>query len=463
VQILSNALAFLFALGVIVFVHEAGHYLMAKAFGVRVLVFSLGFGRKLFGFRRGETEYRVSWVPLGGYVNFAGQEPGERSDDPHEYLNRPRWQRVLILLAGPFANVVLAVVLVSVVFMTGFAARDSNDAPPVVGMVESGSPAEQAGLEAGDRVVSIEGEAVENWQDLMFAILTSPEKPLALEYERSPGSGLPPERATATLEPKRVPRDEVGEAGVYPLVVVGEVLPGSAAEQAGIRVGDAVLEIDGKGIESFAALRAQVVDRAGQPLEVVVLRLGEKVKLEVTPRADRQGAMIGVGQPFRKYSPGEAIVESVRFNTDLTVQILVLVEKIFERRISLRASLGGPIEIAAVSGAAARRGFRDLLLLMSFISINLFIFNLFPIPILDGGQIMVLLVEGTLRRDLSTRIKERITQVGLVMIVMLMAMALYFDLSKNLPSLLQPSDDSDPAATASPTPARPAEVVPRPR
>jgi regulator of sigma E protease len=453
VQILSNALAFLFALGVIVFVHEAGHYLMAKAFGVRVQVFSLGFGRKLFGFRRGETEYRVSWVPLGGYVNFAGQDPGDRTDDPREYLNRPRWQRVLILLAGPCANVVLAVVLVSIVFMTGFAARDSNDAPPVVGMVESGSPAEKAGLEAGDRVVAIEGEAVENWQDLMFAILTSPEKPLAVEYERIASPGLPPERSTATLEPERVPRDEVGDAGVHPLVVVGEVLPGSAAEVAGIRVGDAVLEIDGKGIESFSALRAQVVDRAGQPLEVVVLRLGEKVKLEVTPRADRQGgAMIGVGQPFRKYSPGEAIVESLRFNTELTVQILVLVEKIFERRISLRASLGGPIEIAAVSGAAARRGFRDLLLLMSFISINLFIFNLFPIPILDGGQIVVLLVEGTLRRDLSTRIKERITQVGLVMIVMLMAMALYFDLSKNLPPLLQPSDDSDPAATASPTP-----------
>jgi regulator of sigma E protease len=141
------------------------------------------------------------------------------------------------------------------------------------------------------------------------------------------------------------------------------------------------------------------------------------------------------------------VVESVRFNTDLTLQILFLVEKIFERRISLKASLGGPIEIAAVSGAAARRGFRDLLLFMSFISINLFIFNLFPIPILDGGQIVILLVEGTLRRDLSVRIKERITQVGLVMIVMLMAMALYFDLSKNLPSLLKPSTESGDSGT----------------
>jgi regulator of sigma E protease len=458
VQILSNALAFLFALGVIVFVHELGHYLVAKAFGVRVLTFSLGFGRKLWGVQRGETEYRVSWIPLGGYVNFAGQDPGESSDDPREYLNRPRWQRVLILLAGPFANVVLAVILVAVVFMTGFAARDSGDLPAVVGMVEEGSAAQRAGLLAGDRVVTVEGEAIESWQDLMFAILTSPEKPLRLEYERTAGTGAAATaagtggaagRVATTLRPERVPRDEVGEAGVHPLVVIGEVLPGSAAEAAGIQVGDAVLAIDGQGIQSFAGLREQVVDRPGEPLEVLLLRNGEKTTLTVVPRADRQGAMIGVGQPVRRYSLGEAVVESVRFNADLTVQILFLVEKIFERRISLRASLGGPIEIAAVSGAAARRGFRDLLLFMSFISINLFIFNLFPIPILDGGQILVLLVEGTLRRDLSVRIKERITQVGLVMIVMLMAMALYFDLSKNLPSLLKPSTESGESGTPS--------------
>jgi len=456
VQLLSNALAFLFALGVIVFVHELGHYLVAKAFGVRVLTFSLGFGRKLWSHRRGETEYRVSWVPLGGYVNFAGQEPGERSDDPREYLNRPRWQRVLILLAGPFANVVLAVILVAAVFMTGFAVRDAKDVPPVVGMVEEGSPGERAGLAAGDRVIAVEGEPVESWQDLMFAILTSPEKPLRLEFERPAREAASQPAAagvsTTTLEPERVPRDEVGEAGIHPLVMIGEVLPGGAAAEAGVVVGDAVLAIDGRGIESFAALREQVIDRPGESLELLVLRGREQIRLTVVPRPDPRGALIGVGQPFQRYSMGEAVVESVRFNADLTRQILFLVEKIVERRISLRASLGGPIEIAAVSGAAARRGFRDLLLFMSFISINLFIFNLFPIPILDGGQILVLLVEGTLRRDLSVRIKERITQVGLAMIVMLMAMALYFDLSKNLPSLLKPSTDG--VETVSPSEER---------
>lgn len=451
-QLLSNALAFLFALGVIVFVHELGHYLVAKAFGVRVLVFSLGFGRRLWGFRRAETEYRVSWIPLGGYVNFAGQDPSDRGDDPREYLNRPRWQRVLILLAGPFANVVLAVVLVAAVFMTGFAVRDADEVPPVIGMVEPSSPGAAAGLEPGDRVLRVEGDQVENWQQLMFAILTSPEKPLRLEVEPLGDGGRAGSAESVTLLPARSSRDEVGEAGVHPLVLIGEVLPGSAAEAAGIQVGDAVLSIEGQGIGSFAALREQVVDRPGEPLELEVLRGRERVRLTVVPRPDPQGALIGVGQPYRRYSFGEAVVESVRFNAELTVQILFLVEKIFERRISLRASLGGPIEIAAVSGAAARRGFRDLLLFMSFISVNLFIFNLFPIPILDGGQILVLLVEGTLRRDLSVRIKERITQVGLVMIVMLMAMALYFDLSKNLPSLLKPSTDSEAPATPTAVP-----------
>lgn len=441
-QILSNALAFVFALGVIVFVHEFGHYAAAKAFGVRVLTFSLGFGRRLWGFRRGETDYRVSLVPLGGYVNFAGQDPGERSSDPQEYLNRPRWQRVVILLAGPAANVVLAVVLVALVFMTGFAVRDTKELPPVVGAVDEGSPAAVAGLQTGDRVTRVDRESIENWQELAFSILTSPERPLVLDYERLGGGS-----GHLTLVPEKVPRDEVGEAGIHPLVLVGEVIDDSAAQAAGIQVGDAIVAIDGVAIASFAGLREQVVDRAGEPLAVDILRGRELISLKVVPKATPNGAMIGVGQPLVRYGMGEAVVQSVKFNTDLTLQILVLVEKLFQQRISLRASLGGPIEIAAVSGAAARRGFRDLLLFMAFISINLFIFNLFPIPILDGGQIAILLIEGTLRRDLSVRLKERITQVGLVMIVMLMAMALYFDLSKNLPSLLQSDPEAGSPAT----------------
>ena len=321
------------------------------------------------------------------------QDPSERSEDPTEFLNRPRWQRVLVLLAGPLANVVLSVVLVALVFMTGFAVRDVKDLPAVVGVVLEGSAAASAGIETGDRVVTIEGDEIANWQDLMFAVLTSPEHALDMEVERLDGSVN-----SLTLTPEKMDRDEIGEAGIFPLVLVGEVIADSAAEQAGVMVDDAILEIDGVEIESFGHLRQQVVERGGDELLFAILRDRELIELTMVPRASPNGAMIGVGQPFKRYGIGEAVVESVVFNADLTRQIFYLIDKLFENRISLRASIGGPIEIAAVSGAAARRGFRELLLFMSFISINLFIFNLFPIPILDGGQIAILLVESTLRR-----------------------------------------------------------------
>lgn len=441
-QILSNTLAFVFALGVIVFVHEAGHYLVAKAFGVRVLTFSLGFGRSLWSTRRGETEYRVSWIPLGGYVNYAGQDPSEQSSNPRDFQNQARWRRVLILVAGPAMNVVLAIALVAVVFATGVAVGDPDELPAVLGAVEEGGAAERSGLQTADRIVRIDGEDVSSWQDFAFAILTSPERPLRLDYERPSESGTV-ETGTVELKPDKTPRDEVGEAGVYPLVMIGEVIEGSAAQEAGFRAGDAVLTIDGNSIRGFADLRDKVVDRPGQELVAELLRGEQRIFVTVVPRRNADGqVMIGVGQTVKEYTVGEALVESVRFNAEVTAQILTLIRKLLERRISLKASLGGPIEIAAVSGEAARQGFRSLFLIMAFISINLFIFNLLPIPILDGGQIFILLVESTLRRDLSLRLKEVITQVGLVMIVMLMAMALYFDLSKNLPSVLSPGAES---------------------
>ncbi len=437
-QILSNVLAFVLALGVIVFVHEAGHYVLAKAFGVRVLTFSLGFGRRLYAFRRGDTEYQVCWIPLGGYVSFAGQDPSEPSSDPRDYLSQARWRRVLILIAGPAMNVVLAVVLVTIVFASGYSLGDPSDLPPVLGAVAEGSPAQRAGLRPADRVLTVDGSTMDDWQDLAFAILTSPDRELHLEYERD---GV---RATTVLNPERSSRDQVGEAGIHPLVMIGEVVEGGAAEAAGFEVGDAVLSMDGEPIRTFSDLRDVVLGRLGGSLETDVLRGSTRLTLYVTPKMVNELPMIGVGPTVRRFTLSEAFLESVELNAELSVQVVVLIRKLIERRISLRASLGGPIEIAAVSGAAARQGFRDFFLIMAFISINVFILNLLPIPILDGGQILILLVESTLRRDLSLRLKERITQVGLVMIVVLMAVALYFDLSKNLPSVLSRGSQSGP-------------------
>ena len=209
-DLLSNTLAFVFALGVIIFVHEAGHLIVAKLFGTRVLTFSLGFGKRLFGFEHGETEYRVSLVPLGGYVRLGGENPDEITDDPREFLNKPRWQRVLVYLAGPAMNIILSVVLIAGLFMVGIEVPMLQNLDPIVGFVEESSPAADAGLLAGDRIVAIDNDAVENWEEVQFALMTSPDRPLLLSVDRDG------ERFEASVTPRRVEKYEYGDAGLLP-------------------------------------------------------------------------------------------------------------------------------------------------------------------------------------------------------------------------------------------------------
>ncbi|HSS77696.1 MAG TPA: site-2 protease family protein [Thermoanaerobaculia bacterium] len=190
-DILTNLLAFAFALGVIIVVHEAGHLMVAKAFGVRVLTFSIGFGRRLWGFTRGDTEYRVSLVPLGGYVRLGGENPDEISDDPREFLNKPRWQRILVYLAGPAMNVLLAIILIAGLFMAGIEVMSLPDTPPVIGGVEAGTSAAQAGLQRGDLILKVKGEAVEDWNAVVFALIASPDRPVPLTIRRGQGIQLP--------------------------------------------------------------------------------------------------------------------------------------------------------------------------------------------------------------------------------------------------------------------------------
>jgi regulator of sigma E protease len=431
-QILSNVLAFLVAAGVVIFVHEAGHYLVAKLFGVRVLTFSLGFGKRLWGFRKGDTDYRVSVVPLGGYVSFAGNDPGTPTDDPGAFLNQPRWQRVLILLAGPAMNVVLAVLLVAVVYMLGTEMPNARDISTQIGYVAEGSPAAEAGLEVGDRIVGIDGAQISDWQQVTMTVMTSPGRPLRIDVERAG------ETRSLTVVPREIPKYELGEAGIFPAAPtrIRTVLRGSPAERAGLRYGDAPLLVDGRPIASVEDFQAAIQPNAGREVELVVERGGERVELSLVPE-ERDGkgiAGVEIGPfHFQRFGPVEALRQSVRYNLDTTAQIFSFIGKIFERRISAQSALGGPIEIAAISGAAARSGLTELLLFMGLISLNLFILNMLPVPVLDGGQISILLVESALRRDLSVRIKERMIQVGLVLIVLLMGMALYFDLMKNLP------------------------------
>jgi len=427
--LLTTILAFVFVIGVIIFIHEAGHFLVAKAFGMRVLTFSLGFGKRLFGFRRGETEYRVAVLPLGGYVKLAGEEAEESSDDPRDFLNRPRWQRIAVYLAGPAMNVVLSVALIAGLFMVGVDIPALQAIPPVVGEVLPDSPAAQAGLRPGDLIARVDGRKVERWQEIAFAVMTSIGHPVALEIERDGA------RSTLSVTPEKPEGYEFGDIGVYPKVLpkIGAVVAGSPAERAGFLEGDEVRAVDGRPIVSPSDFVDYVEPRAGTAIHVDVRRRGQLVGLEVTPEDQEGKGRIGVQLTVRQqFPPLEALRESIRFNYDTARQSLAVIGKIFQRRVAAKSALAGPIEIAAQSGAAARSGFRNLLYLMGVISISIGLLNLFPIPLLDGGQILVLLIESVARRDLSLEVKGRIAQVGLALIVLLMVTVIWFDLSKRL-------------------------------
>ncbi len=432
VDILINAGAFLFALSVIVFFHELGHHLVAKSFGVRVNTFSIGFGKRLWGFERAGTDYRVSAIPLGGYVRMGGELPDEATGDPSEFLSKPRWQRVLVYIAGPAMNVVLSVVLIAGLFMWGLQIQALQESPSVIGYVEEGSAGETAGLKAGDRVLTTNGEEVSLWNDFAFAVMTSPERPMTLEVERDD------ERFEVTLVPTRDPRYEFGEAGLFPKLklLVFDVF-GAPAQSAGFEPGDELRSVDSQPLAGSQDFIDYIQAHADTEVLVEVFRGGERHMLTVTPTdPDGDGkATIGVSLSFYRELPfGEAIVESVKYNVGIVRQSVIIIGKLLSREISARSSLSGPIEIAAISGRAARSSFKDLLFTMGFLSISIGFMNLLPIPVLDGGHITILLIESVMRRDMSIAIKERVTQFGFMMLMVLMAMVIFFDIAKNLPS-----------------------------
>jgi regulator of sigma E protease len=427
---LYTLLAFAFALGVIIVVHEAGHLLVAKAFGVRVMTFSVGFGKRLWGFQRGETEYRVSAVPLGGYVRLGGESPEDVDPtDPREFLNKPRWQRILVYLAGPAANIILAILVFSVVFMVGIEVMSFPDMPALIGGVEASSSAAQAGLRRGDRILTVKGEPVESWQDVLLGVMGSPDRPVPLTIRRGQ------QTLAATVTPKLVPRYEVGDlAGMIPMVrpQVIEIVKGQPAEAAGFRPGDEIRAVDGKPVIDSQAFVDAISPRAGQQIGVQVLRDGRPLTLTVVPRNDNGSGRIGVKIGFyQRFGPSRAFVEGARYSAQTVEQIFQILGKIFTRQLSAKGALAGPLEIAKQSGEAARLGFKYLLQLMGFISISIAVMNLMPIPILDGGQIFILMVEGVIRRDLSLRLKEIVSQVGFVMILLLMFVVIYFDVMKS--------------------------------
>jgi regulator of sigma E protease len=421
-------------LGFMIFVHELGHFLAAKAFGVRVLTFSLGFGKRLFGFNYGGTDYRVSLLPLGGYVKMAGEDPSEvRPGDPDEFLAKPRWQRFIIAIMGPTANVLIAVVLLAGLYRFHYPKPAYMEEPARVGSVEPKSPAAQAGIQPGDLILQLGNLHNPNWEDLRVKILTTAGEALPVTLERN-GQVL-----HLTVTPQAAGPDEVGEAGLDPCAPgkIGDVEAGMPAAKAGVQAGDRIIGLNGQAINCWQQLVAGLQESGPKPVELTLNRDGKRLQATVMPvRSTVEGEekwVIGVlyrgDVVVRRLPWGQALVTSVDDNVRNCVVTFDVLGKILTHHMSAR-SLSGPIGIVQISGEAYRAGLPELLMLVSFISLQLGIFNLLPIPILDGGMILLLLIESLMRRDMSLEVKERFAQAGIVFLLLLAVFVTYNDIIK---------------------------------
>ncbi len=422
-------------LGIMVLVHEWGHFIVAKAFGVRVEIFSIGFGSRLWGRKRGDTDYRISALPLGGYVKMAGDNPlEERKGDPDEFLSKPRWQRALIALAGPAMNLILSVALVSGLYMRGSKQPAFLDRPMVLAGVLEGSTAQKAGLAAGDHVVKINGTNDPTWDRARLELMsTLPGHSLSLVVDRG-GQELP-------ISIPAGPSME--EIFGYPVdrLFIGAVSPGMPAERSGLQAGDEILKVNGKTLANGAELPSIVEQSRTQPLDLEVRRGDRTLTIQVRPQEVSVGNgvsrwQIGVLRSGelaeRRLSVGAAIVESAGMNSLMARQVAFVVIELFRGHISLK-QLEGPLGIARESGRAARQGAAELISLMAMIGVNLAILNLLPIPPLDGGHILLLFIEATIRRDLSVRVKERFVTVSMVFLLLVFAIVMYNDVLRLIP------------------------------
>jgi len=429
--------SFALVLGIMIFVHELGHYLMAKYLGIKVDVFSLGFGPRVIGFRRGETDYRVSVLPLGGYVKMKGENYGdELSGDLDEFLSRPKMHRFAVAIAGPAMNLVLAVVLLAANYVAGIEVPVFLSEPAVVGHVANDSPARDAGLQLKDEILAVNDQDTPTWEHFLLAVGTSPNERLTITLRRGD------QTLQKVVQAVEENVSGLGSIGISPTVtnIITTVADGPALD-AGIEAGDEIVQVEAgevvvKDLEKILNL---ISSREDEPVEFLIRREGELFTKSIRPvkMDDRVRIGVAISKAFpretriEQYGVFEAIGRATARCYQLTALTFRLVGKLLTGETSIK-NMSGPIEIAKFSGRAAAEGITALTAFMSLISLQLGIFNLFPIPILDGGVIALLAVEGLIGRDLSLRAKERIFQVGFLFLVLLMSIVIFNDISKNI-------------------------------
>jgi len=436
----------LIVLGIMVLVHEFGHFAVAKLCGVTVETFAIGFGKKLIGFRHGGTDYQINVLPLGGYVKMAGDAPGEApSGDPGDFNAHPRWQRMLIALAGPVANFILALFIMAGVAMFHHEVDQFLSGSAVNDYTLRNSPAAKAGIAPGDRIVHYADTENPDWDAVALRSLLYMNRNVPFSYIHD-SKRIDTTIQIATTEADASSEDIISllqHVGLVPRaqnmpVTIVDVVPNMPAARAGLKPGDQIVSIDGIEVHSVPMLLAYMQDQAGKPATLVILRSGTYITLPVTPEESPSDGTKGYRLGFRPVPPpvrlsrlplGAALADSVNENMKSALLIRDVLKGMLARRVSPK-SLQGPIGIGQQVAIAWSISPWAVLQLMAMISINLGIFNLLPIPILDGGMILFLLIESLMRRDINQQLKERVYQVAFVCLLVFAVMVIFNDVSK---------------------------------
>ncbi|MCH7761679.1 RIP metalloprotease RseP [candidate division TA06 bacterium] len=422
---MQTLIAVVFTLSLLILFHEFGHFLFAKIFGVRVLRFSLGLGPKIFGFKGGETEYMVSWLPFGGYVKLAGMEEGEIKGEPGEFSGKPIWSRALIIFAGPLHNFILAAV---VFYFVALLFGQQIIGTTVVGRIAPDSPAALAGIQYKDRILSVNGHTVTHWEEVFERLSSRKEGVNSLKMERE-----------GVMREISLPPSE--DFGLIPFIgpVIGDVESGSPADQAGIQEGDVILSINGERIEEWEDM-VEIVHGSPDSLLQFEWKRGEEVySAEIRPKKRQalvDGGMKDIGligvmmrMDRQVLGPLKSIRVAIGMTSFITYRILHFIGQLFRGEMSVTL-LGGPISIVRLTGQSARWGLENLMQFVGLLSINLAVFNLFFIPPLDGGYLVFLLFEGIRRKPLSRKAKLIFQNVGIALLLIMVIFVTFNDIMR---------------------------------
>lgn len=460
---ITTLVVFLIVLAAMVTIHEFGHFIVAKVLGIPAETFSVGFGPRLFGFNWGGTDFRISAIPLGGYVKFRGENlemiQGKSEGSVEEFLSHAKWKRFLVALAGPAFNIITAIVIPLVAVMNGFQESAQNSQPIIIGHVVKDSPAEKAGLQPLDRIVTSHGVTNPAFNDFKVDVMMHPDEDIPMTIDRNG------QQMNVIVRPK-ADGGQGARIGIEPYlkqILVANVKPDSAAARGGIQSQDRITGINGQPLQTMGKMFDALKESKGKETLLNIERGGQATTAKITVNDAVKNDLFGIGAEIQQESVfvqrtrlGSALGFAVDYNWRILKMNFVAFKQMIVGRLSARDSLSGPIGIAKITAETYEAGgWADTIQLMGLLSLSLGIMNLLPIPVLDGGMIVLIFVEGLLGlvgKTLTMKVRERFQQVGFVALMLLMGFVIFNDIVKMLP--FGKSANPPPAAQAAPTPGK---------